>query len=100
MFGSGFHEIAVGAEDAGFEVAGVFAFHTEASAGEVGRTDISGFQIKNDDFKMDSWAEDALHAFDEGGIFVEILTEGWAWFFGVNQADFYSALGEVGKNFE
>ena len=49
---------------------------------------------------MDSWAEHSFHAFYEGGVFVEILTEGGAGFFCMNQADFYSAFGKVGKDFE
>ena len=100
LFGSVFYEVAVGAEDADFEVAGVFAFHAEAGAGEVGGAYVGGFEVEDDDFEMDSWAEDAFHAFDECGVFIKILTEGGTGFFGVNQADFYSAFGEVRKNFE
>ena len=100
LFSSGFYEVAVGAEDAGFEVAGVFAFHAEAGAGEVGGAYVGGFKIEDDDFEMDSWAEDSFHAFYESGIFVEILAESRAWFFCVDEADFYSAFGEVGKYFE
>ena len=100
LFGGGFYEVAVGTEDAGFEVAGVFAFHAEAGAGEVGGAYVGGFEVEDDDFEMDSWAEDAFHAFDESGVFVEILTEGGTGFFGVDEADFYSAFGEVGKDFE
>ena len=36
LFGGVFYEVTVGAEDASFEVAGVFAFHAEAGAGEIG----------------------------------------------------------------
>ena len=43
LFGGVFYEITVGAEDASFEVAGVFAFHAEASAGEVGGAYVGGF---------------------------------------------------------
>ena len=100
LFGGVFYELFICAKDAGFEVAGVFAFHAKSGAGEVGGADISGFQIEHDDFEMDSWTEDALHTFYEGWIFVEILAEGRAGFFGVDQADFYSAFGEVGKYFE
>ena len=49
---------------------------------------------------MDSWAEDSFHAFYEGRVFVEILPEGGAGFFCVDEANFYSAFGEVGKYFE
>ena len=100
LFGGVFYEVFVGAEDAGFEVAGVFAFHAEAGASEVSGAYVGGFEVKDDDFEMDSWAEDSFHTFDEGWVFVEILAEGGSGFFGVNQADFYSALGKVGKNFE
>ena len=100
LFGGVFYELFICAKDAGFEVAGVFAFHAEAGAGEVGGAYVGGFGVEDDDFEMDSWAEDAFHSFDEGGVFVEILAEGRAGFFGVDQADFYSAFGEVGKYFE
>ena len=100
LFGGVFYEVFVAAEDAGFEVAGVFAFHAETGTGEVGGAYVGGFQIKNDDFEMDSWTEDAFHAFDKGWVFVKILAESGAWFFCVNQADCYSAFGEVGKYFE
>ena len=43
LFGGVFYEVAVGAEDAGFEVAGVFAFHAEAGAGEVCGAYVGGF---------------------------------------------------------
>ena len=33
LFGGVFYEVAVGAEDAGFEIAGVFAFHAQAGTG-------------------------------------------------------------------
>ena len=87
LFGGVFYEVAVGAEDAGFEVTGVFAFHAEAGAGEIGGAYIGGFEIEDDDFEMNSWAEDSFHAFDEGGIFVEVLAECQARFFCVDEAN-------------
>ena len=35
LFGGVFYEVEVGAEDAGFEVAGIFAFHAETGSGQV-----------------------------------------------------------------
>ena len=100
LFGGVFYKVAVGTEDAGFEVAGVFAFHAEAGAGEVCGAYVSGFQVKDYNLKMDARAENTFHAFYKGGVFVEILAERGAWFFCMYQADFDSAFGEVGKNFQ
>ena len=35
LFGGVFYEVFVAAEDAGFEVAGVFAFHAKTCTGEI-----------------------------------------------------------------
>ena len=81
LFGGVFYEVAVGAEDAGFAVAGVFAFHAQAGSSEICGAYVCGFEVEDDNLKMNSWAKDSFHAFYEGGVFVEVLAEGGAWFF-------------------
>lgn len=88
----GFHELWVVGEDACLEVAAELAFHSDAGTGEICRTDIDRLQIKNQHLEVHSGTQHAFQIGGKNGIFVEILTEIWSWFFGVNQADAHATL--------
>ena len=87
-------------EQAGLEIPAVIAFGSESGSGEIGGPDVGDGAIDDEDFRMEAWAEAAFEqvAFAQGGMFVEIGAEPWAWFFGVEEAHGDAATDQFGED--
>lgn len=85
VVGGGIDQLGVVGEDAGLEVAVVFAFHTHAGACEVGGADVGGGAVENHYLEMHPWAESPFQLAPQPRILVEILAEVLTWFFGMKQ---------------
>jgi hypothetical protein len=89
------NQLRVVGEDASLEIAGAIAFHADACAGEVGAADVGNLAIKNQDLEMYPWAKRPLQAIKQGGVFVEVLAERGAWFFGVDEPHLNAFFDEL-----
>ena len=96
----GIHEVWFVGQDAGLEVTGAGALHAKARAGEVGRTDVGGLEVEDDDLEVDTRAKDTLQTREEDRVAVEVLPEVRPWFLGMDEADFLAFLYQVGQNAE
>lgn len=87
-------------EQTGFKVASVRVFGTEAGTGQVGRSEKGDFAVDDDGLGVDARAEDSLEeiGFNEVGIFVEVLSEAWPGFLGVDQANGDAVADEIGED--
>ena len=92
------NQIGIVGEDSGLEVAGAVAFHADACAGEVGTTDVGCLSVKDQDLEMHSWAKHPFQTIEQGWIFVEVLTERWAWLLGMNEPHFHTFFDEFCQN--
>ena len=72
-------------ENASLEVACSFAFHADACAGEVGAADIGYLSVKDQNLEMHPRTKRPFQAFKQSRVFVEILTERWARFLGMDK---------------
>lgn len=94
------HNRGVVGEDAGLEVAGVFALHTDARAGKVGAADIDFLAIEDEHLKVHARTERPFHPVDERRVLVEILTERRSRFLGVDEPYFHTPADELRQQFE
>ena len=81
-------------EDSCFEVAAEGAFHADASACQVCRANVGGFEVENYHLEMHSRAHDAFEVGRENLIAVEIFAEVRAGFFCMNEPYAHAALEE------
>ena len=86
VVGGGIDQLGVVGEDTGLEVAVVVAFHTHASAREVGGADIGYRAVENHYLEMHSRTEPPLQPAPQAWILVEVLAEILSWLFGMKQA--------------
>ena len=94
------HNHGVVGEDAGLEVAGVFALHTNARTGEVGAADIDFLAIEDEYLEVYARTECTFHPVDERGVLVEVLAERRSRFLGVDEPDFNALADKLRQQFE
>ena len=94
------HNHGVVGEDAGLEVAGVFALHPDSGAGKVGAADIDFLAIEDEHLEVHARTERPFHPVDERRILVEILTERRSRFLGVDEPYFHAPADELRQQFE
>lgn len=97
LFDGGFDDLRVVREDSCFKVAPEGAFHADASACQICRADVSGFEVENHHLEMHSRAHDAFEVGRENLIAVEIFTEVRAGFLGVNEPHTHATLEQSGE---
>lgn len=93
-----FHESGVIGEDAGLEVACAGAFHADAGAGEIGRADVRGLEVEDDDLEVHAGAEGPLQAGEEHRIAVEVLPEVRTGFLRMDQPYLLALADQVGQD--
>lgn len=91
---------AVIEEQAGLEIPAVIAFSSQSGSGEIGGPDVGDGAIDDEDFRVEARAQAAFEqvAFSQGGMFVEVGAEPWAWFFGVEEAYGDAATDQFGED--
>ena len=94
LFNGGFDDLWVIREDSRFEVATEGAFHADASACQVCRADVGGFQIEYHHFEVYSRAHDAFQVCRKNAVAVEIFAEVRAGFFCMNEPHAHATLEE------
>ena len=95
-----FHNHSVVGEDAGLEVAGVFALHTNARTGEVGAADIDFLAIEDEHLEMHARTERPFHPVDERRVLIKVLAESGSRFLGVDEPYFHAPADELRQQFE
>ena len=100
VVGGGIHQRWFVGEDFGLEVAVVVAFHAYAGTCEVGGADVGFRAVENHYLEMHPWAESPLQPAPQPRIFVEVLAEVLARFFGVQQTNVDTALEQLVENRE
>ena len=83
MVASAIDEVKVCGEDASLEITFAIGLHTNTCACEVRRPNIGHLAVENNNFEEYPRTLFALEAFDKEWVFVEIVTEIWAWLLGV-----------------
>ena len=94
LFDGGFDDLRIVREDSRFEVAAEGAFHADASACQICRADVSGFEVENHHLEMHSRTHNAFEVGCENLIAVEIFAEVRAGFFCMNEPHAYAAFEE------
>lgn len=95
-----FHNHRVVGEDAGLEVAGVFALHTDARTGKVGAADIDFLAIEDEHLKVHARTERPFHPVDERRVLIKVFAERRSWFLGVDEPYFHAPTDELRQQFE
>ena len=85
-------------QDACLEVAGGFCLHADACACQVGTPDINFATIEDQHLKVHPRTKNPLQPVVQQGIFIEILPEGRAGFFGVDEAHLHSLADKSGQS--
>ena len=73
------------------------ALHPDAGTGQVGRADIGGLQVEDDDLEVNAGAQGTLQTGKQDRVVVKVLPEVRAGLFGVNQPYFLAFLDQVGQ---
>ena len=94
----GIYEIRFVRQDACLEVAGAGTLHTKSCAGEIGRTDVGGLEVEDDDLEVDTRAKDTLQAGEKDRVTVEIFAEVGPRLLGMDEADFLAFLYKVSND--
>lgn len=95
-----FHNHRVVGEDAGLEVAGIFALHPDARAGKVGAADVRLLAIEDEHLEVHARTERPFHPVDERRVLVEILAERRSRFLGVDEPDSNALADKLRQQFE
>lgn len=75
LFHGGLHQIRSVGEDARLEVPTVAAFHADARAGEVGRTDVCRLTVENEYLKMNPRTKHPFQVGTQNRVAVEVVAE-------------------------
>ena len=94
LLDGGFDDLRVVGEDSRFEIAAQGTFHADASACQVCRADVGGFQIEYHHFEVYSRAHDAFQVCRKNAVAVEIFAEVRAGFFCMNEPHAHATLEE------
>ena len=94
------HNHGVVGEDAGLEVAGVFALHPDARAGEVGAANIDFFAIEDEHLEVYARTERPFHPVDERRVLVEVLAERQSRFLGMDKPNCNAPADKLRQQFE
>ena len=93
----GINQGGVVGEDSGLEVASVAALHPYSGSCEIGRPDVGGGEVKNQNLEMHARAQHPLKSLAEDGVSVEVLPEGLTGFLGVYKSNLNALLQKFGQ---
>lgn len=93
----GFYEGGIVSKNPGLEVTCPGAFHPDAGAGQVGRTEVGDLGVEDDDLEMNTGTKHTLKPGKKDRIPVEILTEVGPRFLGVDKTNFAALRDQIGQ---